>query len=211
MNKPFDLEAFKNGQKALTRDGRKVTYAGWCDGLDVYHLIAHIEGNSYVSTYTPEGKNNNTYDSRADLVSMVPRHQHLIDSYKPEDTLQFKNLKYPLQGWIECSGRPEWNEDYDYRIHPHNDLIKAWKKGAKIEAYIVGDWVEERNPDWYEDTQYRIKPATKTVHEWIYEASVGNVNYFVSTWLTDENVEYFFGIDTPKQKYKTGRSWEVEA
>ena len=27
---------------------------------------------------------------------------------------------------------------------------------------------------------------------------------------TEEDVEYFFGLDAPKQKYKTGRSWEVE-
>ena len=28
--------------------------------------------------------------------------------------------------------------------------------------------------------------------------------------VADEDVEHFFGLDAPRQKYKTGRSWEVE-
>jgi hypothetical protein len=44
--------------------------------------------------------------------------------------------------------QPAWNEDTQYRLHPHNDLIQAHRNGAKIQAYICGDWVEEPNPDW---------------------------------------------------------------
>ena len=40
-----------------------------------------------------------------------------------------------------------------------------------------------------------------------WENNTENMN--MKTFIID-GVEYFFGLDAPKQKYKTGRSWEVE-
>ena len=165
MNKPFDLEAFKAGQKALTRLGNIVEYVGFCSKCtEGNRLIGYVNcGNVWVSRYYENGRHNKDHESEFDLVSMVSRHQALIDSYNPEDTWQCK-----AEGleWVTLNTdlHPSFDDKYEWRLHPHNDLIKAWKKGAKIEAYIVGDWVEEPNPDWYEDTQYRIKPESEFVY-----------------------------------------------
>lgn len=209
MSKSFNLEDFKNGKKALTRDGRVATFVGICDECsDDYKLLAIIAGHNSVSSYFLSGNvyENRKLDSDSDLVSMVSRHQALIDSYDPEDTWQYKIQTY--ESWFDMPDEPHFEEGRDYRLHPHNDLIKSWKKGAKIEAYIVGDWVEEPNPDWYEDTQYRIKPEqkTKTVYEWLYKIEADR--YQLHPYLMDEEeAKVNFGKYAHK---KTGRSWEVE-
>ena len=215
----FDLDKFKAGQKALTRGGEVATFVGVCGECSASNrLVAHIHGYDFVFTYFASGvyqSEDNRY-SLYDLVSMVSRHQALIDSYDPEDTWQISFDKGKT--WRDLDHEiKEWLDTFDYRIHPHNDLIKAYKKGAKIEK-LAGEfgkgYVDDLNPTWEEYGCYRIKPEpktkTKTVYEWIHEANVGNVNYFVSLWVADEDVEHFFGLDTPKQKYKTGRSWETE-
>lgn len=278
---PFDLENFKAGQKALTRNGRIATFIGVCNECRASNrLVAHIHGYDSVFTYFASGvypDEDNRY-SLYDLVSMVSRHQALIDSYDPEDTWQWSRIGE--NDWA-VAATPSWYETLDYRLHPHNDLIKAHKSGAKIELSRNGvKWEDADEPAWNKEWHYRIKPeytypiykkskesglvvkftdvcngevvikgnsiwdvghfsdifvehtdkqvwedwippkgwvdpeeitpTTKTVYEWIHEANVGNVNYFVSLWVADEDVEHFFGLDTPKQKYKTGRSWETE-
>lgn len=208
---PFNLEAFKAGQKALTRGGRIATFVGICEQCeDVSKLLAVVDNNGYTTNYTLNGRFGKS-ESSLDLISMVSRRQHLIYSYDPEDTWQCK-----AEGleWLTLNTDllPSFDDQYEWRVHPHNALIKAHKNGAKIESYICGEWIEVPTIDWYEDTQYRIKsePKTKTVYEWIHGANVGGISYFVSSWVADEDVEYFFGLDAPKQKYKTGRSCEVE-
>ena len=208
---PFDLEKFKAGQKALTRNGRVATFVGVCEDCeDSYKLIVHLCSDYETISYFLDGYFYKYIEDMYDLVSMVSRHQALIDSYDPEDTWQWSRIGE--NDWAAVV-TPSWDEKLDYRLHPHNDLIKAHKNGAKVESYICGEWIEEPAIDWYEDTQYRIKSEpktkTKTVYEWIHEANVGNVNYFVSLWVADEDIEHLFGLDTPKQKYKTGRSWET--
>lgn len=202
MNKPFDLEAFKKGHKALTRDGRVATFIGVCEECSELHqLIIHIERKKYTSALQESGTLFESALSAVDLVSMVSRHQHLIDAYDPEDTWQI-NI-----GGVWCViSEPEWFEDFDYRLHPHNDLIKAHKNGAKIESYIVGEWIEEPTIDWHADTQYRIKPKTKTIYEWIWQNNQGSwvMADIIST--EEEAAKYY----SPYKYMKTGRSWEVE-
>jgi hypothetical protein len=114
----------------------------------------------------------------------------------------FLNCKFK-GAWIE----PDWDERVTYRLHPHNELIQAHRNGAKIQAYIVGDWIEEPNPDWYEDTKYRIKPKTKIIYEWMFKSK------FKDKWMIEEIL-----LDEEEAKLcfaglayrKTGRSWEVE-
>lgn len=132
--KPFDLEAFKAGQKALTRDGRVATFIGVCEECSELHqLIIHIERKKYTSALQESGTLFETALSAVDLVSMVSRHQALIDAYNPEDTWQFRESHYQ-QTWTTCIATPEWNEYHYYRIHPNNDLIKAFKSGKEIVA-----------------------------------------------------------------------------
>lgn len=161
MNKLFDLEAFKAGQKALTRDGRIATYVGFCKECDFnFKVMVHIENDGRCFPYKADGVFFNIND-KMDLVSMVSRHQHLIDSYNPEDTWQIK------MGDVWCViYEPKWYEACEYRLHPHNDLIKAHKKGAKIECKYEGkEWRDASSDDiwsWYEDAEYRIKPESTT-------------------------------------------------
>ena len=76
MNKPFNLESFKAGQKALTRDGRVATFVGICEACEEFsRLLVLIQGDDQVMFLNLDGKfEENT--SRYELVSMVPRHQH---------------------------------------------------------------------------------------------------------------------------------------
>jgi hypothetical protein len=147
-----------------------------------------------------------------------PRHIHqdLIDSYQEGQAWQFKRINQ--ESWENCVlllkqmwFEPHWEELYTYRLHPHNDLIQAHRNGAKIQAYIVGDWVDEAHPDWYEDTQYRIQPSTKTVYEWIHSTSLGMAYGYRTVFLHDDDVESYFGSDNYPYKAKTGNSREVEA
>lgn len=205
----FNLNKFKAGQKALTRDGRTVTFIATCEECSTdSQLIVLIEGKHKCSTCGLDGKytKSTTQTDDYDLVSMVPRHQALIDAYDPEDTWQ---VLYDETIWELVHGNPIWSETSDYRIHPHNSLIKAHKEGAKIESYIAGEWVEESTINWSENTQYRIKPKskiTKTVYEWLWRDSNGH--WFTHTpLLTEERAKKHFG----KSAYaKTGRSWEVD-
>lgn len=107
---------------------------------------------------------------------------------------------------------PSWDEKLDYRLHPHNDLIKAWKKGAKIEK-LAGEsgkgYVDDLNPTWDEHGCYRIRPElqTKTVYEWLLKGSKANHWHIEDMLMTEEEVTLYFSGFARK---KTGRSWEVE-
>ena len=225
MSKSFNLEAFKNGKKALTRDGRVATFVGVCEKCpNNEKLIAHINWDDNITSYSLRGTYRSSKESDYDLVSMASRHQHLIDSYNPDDTWQFR--KTIEKGWDTLQNTdPQWLEDYDYRLHPHNDLIKAWKKGAKIEEVIEqfvasfsfeGDhtgfklktyYVDNPKPTWDEGKKYRIKPSTKTVYEYIVKNDLGTWSLYNALIEEDEAEDYFKRF---KGFVKTGRSWKVE-
>ena len=161
MNTPFDLEAFKAGQKAIHVNSFSKNTVSFLTVSSKGLIVFEYDDDGVVS--------NSTLKTMEDYYVMASRHQALIDAYDPEDTWQFNVKTY--DEWFDIKGKPEWEEGREFRLHPHNDLIKAWKKGAKIEAYIVGDWVEEPNPDWYEDTKYRIKQEP-IIHCLAYDASL---------------------------------------
>lgn len=133
MSKSFNLEAFKNGKKALTRDGRVATFVGVCEKCpNNEKLIAHINWDDNITSYSLRGAYRSSKESDYDLVSMVSRHQALIDAYDPEDTWQFSIKTY--DNWFDIEGKPEWEENREFRLPPHNDLIKALKSGKEIVA-----------------------------------------------------------------------------
>jgi hypothetical protein len=141
-----------------------------------------------------------------------PRHVHqdLIDSYQDGQVWQYRhniNAKWLDPSNHLTSWQPDWEEDTQYRLHPHNDLIQAHRNGAKIQAHICGDWVEEPDPDWYEDTEYRIKPDTKTVYEWMSKQHLDGAWVTTSLLMSEEEAKrHFVGYEYQK----TGRYWEVE-
>lgn len=161
--KPFNLEAFKAGQKACLIEGKWFRYGfttsegricveyeaalPLCDKVQVYHLETLKKAH------------------------MVSRHQALIDSYDPEDTWQVHTKQSGT--WVTIK-EPTWDEDYEWRLHPHNDLIKAYKKGAKIECkHKDKEWRDASSDDirsWYEDAEYRIKPELEFTYP-IYKQS----------------------------------------
>lgn len=191
MNKPFNLEAFRNGQKALTRDGRVATFIGICEGCEEFsRLLVLLEGDDQVMFFSLNGKfeqSIGTYnETRYDLVSMVSRHQHLIDSYDPEDMWQFSINTYDK--WFDVEGKPEWEENREFRLHPHNDPIKAWKRGAKIQVFdnifTCKGYIDDSNPEWHEKLKYRIKSEPEFTYP-IYKQST-----------TDKLVVKFTSLDT---------------
>ena len=211
MNKSFNLEAFKAGQKALTRDGQQATFIGICEGCEEFsRLLVLLEGDDQVMFFSLNGKfeqSIGTYnETRYDLVSMVSRHQHLIDSYDPEDTWQISGPSFTNWVTIEV-GHPEWSEECDYRLHPHNDLIKAWKKGAKIECLSFDMWGYCENPLWNEKVTYRIKSEsqTKTVYEWMVKSELEYWHLNGLLLTEDEAAKEFADYEHKK----TGRNWEV--
>lgn len=240
MNKPFDLEAFKKGHKALTRDGRVATFIGVCEECSELHqLIIHIERKKYTLALQESGTLFESALSAVDLVSMVSRHQALIDAYDPEDTWQFcKQTTYYGTDWETCTGTPEWNEDEQYRIHPHNDLIKAQRNGAIIEK-----WVEAHRPcwftcygepDWDEKATYRVMPEEEKTAAFMrgYTKTLKVLNKSQSSTTKPKTKKVYEWmckagsgnwviqpvLYTEEQAYeqkwieykKTGRSWEVE-
>jgi hypothetical protein len=140
-------------------------------------------------------------------------HQNLIDSYKEGQAWQYKGATKNTSFWVNSIDddgdwcEPSWLRSVQYRLHPHNELIQAFNKGAKIEYLTSDGWAETTHPTWNEDTQYRIKPSTKIVYEWMYKPKSSN-NWFIAYMLMDENLAK---VELAKYEYrKTGRAWEVE-
>ena len=82
--KPFDLEAFKKGQKALTRDGRVATFVGVCENCGPWHrLFAHIKGETLARNYFGDGTYANQLEPHClDLVLVGDDTQELIEAHK---------------------------------------------------------------------------------------------------------------------------------
>ena len=214
MNKPFNLESFKAGQKALTRDGRVATFVGICEACEEFsRLLVLLEGEDQVMFYSLKGtfeQSIGTYtESRYDLVSIKSRHQHLINSYNSEDVWQIFNSRLAGAKWETITeGSPTWEDYCDYRLHPHNDLIKAWKKGAKIEISRDGlTWEDTDEPAWNVALHYRIKQTTnKTVYEWMVKGELGYWHLNGLLLTEDEAAKEFADYEYKK----TGRHWEWE-
>jgi hypothetical protein len=147
---------------------------------------------------------------------VTPRHIHqdLIDSYEEGQAWQIMGLG----GWVNYErdglwATPEWQIDQQYRIHKHNELIQAHKKGIEIER-LMGDgtWISTPDPMWYNDYEYRIKPTIKkkTVYEWIHSTSMGDSYGYYTIFLSDDAVDSYFGCrEECVFREKTGRSLEV--
>jgi hypothetical protein len=178
--------------------------------------VLHYDGNRPYSPFRlGENSMNVSWESyNQDIWTEIkPRHVHqdLIDSYQDGQVWQYRHNTNA--NWLDLSNhltswQPDWDENTQYRLHPHNDMIQAHRSGAKIQAHILGEWVEATNPNWNEDVQYRIKPATKVLHEWMYKARFSKKMLVETLLMTEEEAKEAFD-DQPYQK--TGRSWEVEA
>lgn len=78
----FDLEAFKTGTPAYTRDGRKATFVGICERCEINSkLLAYIEGSPQVAQLFLDGRFDEYMDEPEDLVRMPTPYDHL----KPGD------------------------------------------------------------------------------------------------------------------------------
>jgi hypothetical protein len=140
-------------------------------------------------------------------------HQDLIDSYQEGQAWQYKGATKNTSFWsdsIDDDGdwcEPSWLSSVQYRLHPHNDLIQAFNKGAKIEYLAKNGWAETTHPTWNEDTQYRIKPVTKIVYEWMFKSKYADNWKIESLLFSEEEAKEHFKEHT---YCKTGREFEVE-
>jgi hypothetical protein len=139
-------------------------------------------------------------------------HQELIDSYEAGQAWQYMGPNMVCV-WKDCKScntwvEPSWSTRNKYRLHPHNDLIQAHKNGAKIQAFIKGECVDDDNPTWDTKITYQIKPATKLIYEWMFKSPVTGAWNIVDSLMTEDEARRHF---TVTKHEKTGRSWEVEA
>lgn len=68
----FDLEQFKQGVKARTRDGRIATFVGICEYCHEYQqIVVYVEGCPFVLSFNTNGKYMQDEVHVNDLVSMV--------------------------------------------------------------------------------------------------------------------------------------------
>ena len=98
-------------------------------------------------------------------------------------------LSAALHGkYLGCVLRPQ-----DFRLKPerhvHQDLIDAWKNGAKIQWWSNSqkEWFDQSEPVFYPDNKYRVKPEPKPdVVRYIHVTkgiSVAVAHHFPSDWL----------------------------
>jgi hypothetical protein len=141
-------------------------------------------------------------------------HQDLIDSYRKGQAWQYRNIAENKKLWFNMIDdeegiwrEPDWISHVQYRLHPHNELIQAYRNGAKIEYLTKDGWAETTHPTWKEDTQYRIKPVTKIVYEWMYKSKLNDNWRIEEVMLDEEEAKLCFEGLTYR---KTGRKFEVE-
>ena len=187
MEKKFDLELFKTGMLARNRAGELVKFIGVCPRcVSQEQLVAYIEGQDYVSLYQLDGTYMDKHPRPRDLVSMVSRHQELIDSYDPLNTYQIDSDEGG-DGWTTLKEVPQWLECRDYRLHPHNSLIIAHSNGAKIQVFDYDGanteqyWHNDPNPTWDTNLKYR----EHTEPEFTYPIYKKHVNSRLVVMFTD--------------------------
>ena len=150
MNKPFNLEAFKAGQKALTRDGRVATCVVICEECEksrglVYRTYCNERYAESVFVISLEGNfYSNGMESTLDLVSMVSRHQMLIDAW--HNGAQIEGRLTPYSEWVYLQ-YPKWDEDKEYRIKPEpkTKTVYEWIHAETVgnTTYYVVSWIAD--------------------------------------------------------------------
>jgi hypothetical protein len=137
--------------------------------------------------------------------------------YSYGDAWQFSHRDKP-NDWINCCNeesqfyRPYFAASYNWRLHPHNELVKAYSNDAIIEYFndYEGKWEVAQYPAWNPEIQYRVQPVSTTLPIYYeYAALTDNDTWVLSAiLLTEEEAQsYFSGY----QEYtKTGRSWQFK-
>ena len=83
MKKLFDLEAFKAGHKALTRDGRIANFIGVCEKCCPWQrLLVLMEGGELIQYYYENGTYVHRCYNQLDLILVGNDVQELIDAHK---------------------------------------------------------------------------------------------------------------------------------
>jgi hypothetical protein len=188
------IQAYKNGAQIEWWHDR----SGWIAN-DSIGWFAHIKYR-----IKPEHKQN--------------AHRTLIESYQIGQAWQrraghessWANIRDINNVWLE----PQWLFNYEYRLHPQNDLIQAHENGAVLQVFDGDVWVTMTDTiGWYADMQYRIKPEevekpkTKIVHEWMIRKH-GTWTIDVNLYTEDEATDAF-SAEFIVSYQKTGRSWEL--
>lgn len=84
--------------------------------------------------------------------------------YDPLDTWQCRSADRSINDEFETIwSKPSFNPLFEYRLHPHNNEMKAHKKGAIIETLHHNNanafWCKVEKPSWTEGALYRVYQA----------------------------------------------------
>ena len=179
----------------------EIYYDGTTKGSSPF-MIKYDDGN-YAMT--------SEWDSYNDVewYEVKPRHVHqdLIDSYQEGQVWQCRTDTE--DNWTDMDEAPSWLSSLEYRLHPHSDIIQAYRNGAEIQLYADGKWLDVVEPFWIERTEYRVNPkATKTVYEWVVKNMDSSEWVIIDRLLTEDEIKAEACADDVY--FKTGRFFEVE-
>jgi hypothetical protein len=172
MNEPFNLEQFKQGRKAITRDGRVAEFLYYHEGL-IYPLGAVVLGEPWSYLKGGEHLYDVTLISDDDLTHMAPAeadpYAELKAAHAAGKVIQFHGSLRPPEWRDATNDHPlAWcHPPEHYRIKPEADPYAELKA-----AYAAGKTIQWRIKDpstqWMEKTasfdeyasncEYRIKP-----------------------------------------------------
>jgi hypothetical protein len=143
------------------------------------------------------------------IAKVKPRHIHqdLIELYREGQVWQYKRNVEDSWENIPVHNEPTWKKKTQYRLHPHNDIIREHRNGATIQSYVRGGWLTVANPSWSELIEYRIKPNTKTMYEWVFKSKISSKWIVEDLLMGEEDAKSYFN---EHEYHKTGKSWTVE-
>jgi hypothetical protein len=122
----FDLEQFKQGVNARTRDGRIATFIGMCkDCHDHNRVVTYIGGGCNVITFSTNGTYTKDEANENDLVSMVS---------------PWENVPIDTKVKVRSSGSREWLNRHFAGLSSKGKPT-AWANGTT-------SWTAEDSSTW---------------------------------------------------------------
>lgn len=102
---PFNLEQFKSGTPAYTRDGRKATFVGICeDCRKDSQLVVNLSDSGTPDSYYLSGEVSNAFTSNSDLVSMQNSFEHIKSG---DPVMVWSADAHPLKAKLRLFVAPE--------------------------------------------------------------------------------------------------------
>ncbi len=133
MSKPFNLEEFKEGREAITRDGQRARYVAFVEGI-TWGLVILIEGESSPLSFRVGGQCSSINNEHPfDLIRMAPVRRELW-------ARAFRLPSNKIDA--ACSARLSTNRQHLESDRPYETNTSCeWAQDS--EPVLVHSWEEE--------------------------------------------------------------------